>query len=351
MKTKLFIYPANNNENQYINIQEKAIKECGINVTYSLKDFFSTDFFLLNWFETLGGNIKLDYIKKCIKIFFMVLFRKKIFWVVHNKQPHTKYSDDKSISLSIKLMKKLLKVSTRIIILCEETKNVLSKLCGNNNIYEKKLYKIPHPNYIGIYPNHCITKTQNKLNFLYIGQVNKYKNVDLLINIFNELKDENISLTIAGNCKDKNYIKQLYDLISNKNIFCDFRFIPDNEIISYINKSEILVLPYSLDSSLNSGTIFLAFSYKKTVISPLIGTLKEYEKNNSFFYSYEYKTEEEHKTNLLETIKQVISDYTIDKNILEKKGIEGYNFIAKNNSVEIITNLYKNLFSQFKFKS
>ena len=348
MKTKLFIYPANNNENQNINIQQKAIKECGINVTYSLKDFFSTDFFLLNWFETLGGNIKLDYIKKCIKIFFMVLFRKKIFWVVHNKQPHTKYSNDRSLSLSIKLMKKLQKVASRIIILCDETEKVLKQI-GNDNIsYEAKIYKIPHPNYIGIYPEHNTPITEKKLNFLYIGQVNKYKNVDLLINVFNGIIDKNISLTIAGNCKDKMYIEQLNKLVSNKNIFCDFQFIPDNEIISYINKSEILILPYSLDSSLNSGTIFLAFSYKKTVISPLIGTLKEYEKNDSFFYSYEYNTQEEHLVNLKSIINKVIEDYKNDSKILQKKGIEAFNLVQKQNSFEIITTKYKELFSQFK---
>ena len=61
---KVFIYPANNHENQYINIQEKAIKRAGVDVTYSLKELFSTDFLLLNWFETLGGNPKLDYLKK-----------------------------------------------------------------------------------------------------------------------------------------------------------------------------------------------------------------------------------------------------------------------------------------------
>ncbi len=60
----VFIYPANNNENQYINIQESAIKKAGHSVTYSLKDFFKIDYFLFNWFETLGGNKKIDYIKK-----------------------------------------------------------------------------------------------------------------------------------------------------------------------------------------------------------------------------------------------------------------------------------------------
>lgn len=345
---KVFIYPANNHENQYINIQEKAIKRAGVDVTYSLKELFSTDFLLLNWFETLGGNPKLDYLKKCIKIFLFVLLQKKIFWVVHNKQPHAKYSNDPSIKLSVKLMKKLLKISSRIIILCDETLSVLNNLSKDDSFYCKKIYKIPHPNYIGVYPQSEDIKNTDGLNFLYVGQVNKYKNVDLLINVFNELQQENVFLTIAGNCKDNNYVTELKSTIKNKNICCDFRFIPDEELVSYINKSDILVLPYSLESSLNSGTIFLAFSYGKTVISPLIGTLKEYGSNNSFFYAYEYDTFEEHGNQLGATIKKVLADYSANPELIRKKGMQAYNHVAEHNSLDTITALYNELFSQFE---
>ena len=344
---KIFIYPANNYENQYINIQEKAIKRAGVAVTYSLKELFSTDFLLLNWFETLGGNPKLDYLKKYIKIFLFVLLQKKIFWVVHNKQPHAKYSNDSSIKLSVKLMKKLLKVSSRIIILCDETREVLKNLCKDDSLYCKKIYKIPHPNYIGVYPQSEDVKNTEGLNFLYVGQVNKYKNVDLLINVFNELQQENVFLTVAGNCKDSNYVTELKSTIKNKNISCDFRFIPDGELVSYIKRSDILVLPYSLESSLNSGTIFLAFSYGKTVISPLIGTLKEYDSNNSFFYAYEYGSFEEHRNQLRSAIKRVLADYSSNPELIQKKGMQAYNQVAEHNSFDTITASYKELFSQF----
>ena len=345
---KIFIYPANNHENQYINIQENAIKKAGVDVTYSLKEFFSTDFLLLNWFETLGGNPQLDYLKKCIKIFLFVLFRKKIFWVVHNKQPHAKYSNDPSINLSVKLMKKLLQVSSRVIILCDETWEVLKNLCKDDSLYCKKIYKIPHPNYIGVYPRSNSVKNVTGLQFLYVGQVNKYKNVDLLISVFNELQQENAFLTLAGNCKDNNYVTELKSTIKNKNICCDFRFIPDEELVSYINKSDVLVLPYSLESSLNSGTIFLAFSYGKTVISPLIGSLKEYGLDNSFFYAYEYSTLEEHRSQLRTAIKRLLADYSSDPELIQKKGMEAYNHVAEHNSPDKITELYKTLFLQFQ---
>lgn len=343
---KILIYPANNNENQYINIQEKALKKIDLQVTYSLKDFFSTKYFLLNWFESLGGNVKLDYIKKCIKIFLFALFRKKVLWVVHNKQPHEKYPGDSSLKLSIKLMRKLLRVSTKIIILCDETYGILKNLSKNEKTYINKVYKIPHPNYINVYPDSEKKNKKEGLNFLCIGQVNKYKNIDLLIEVFNKIQDKNVSLVIAGNCKDKEFSRKLSNMITNTNIICDFRFIPDNQLIDFIESSDILVLPYSLDSSLNSGTIFLAFSYKKTVVSPLIGTLKEFKNDETIFYSYEYKNTAEHKQKLLAAIQNVIEDYSLDNKKIQQMGEKAYDMVLKDNSLEKITSLYKELFKE-----
>lgn len=341
----VFIYPANNNENQYINIQESAIKKAGHSVTYSLKDFFKIDYFLFNWFETLGGNKKIDYIKKTIKLITIKLFNKKILWVLHNKKPHNKDDKDKFIHLSIRLMKKLLKKSYKIIILCDESKHVLESLCNKESKYISKIYKIPHPNYIGIYPESMIqsqSKQNRKLYILYIGQVNKYKNIDILINAINSINNPNIHLHIAGNCKSNDYKQFLINSNINNNISFDFRFIPDNELISIISNFDIVALPYSYESSLNSGTIFLAFSYKKTVIAPMIGTLKDF-KDNSFFYGYDYKDENEHKEVLISTIKNVFNDFEKDNSILEKKGIIAYKTVKENNSIEMISELYKQL--------
>lgn len=346
----VFIYPANNNENQYVNIQETAIKHSGNNVTYSLKDFFKTDYFLLNWFETLGGNKKLDYVKKCFKLFMMKLFNKRILWVLHNKKPHTKDNKDKSTKLSIKLMKKLLKQSFKIIILCDESKSVLETLCKSGNSYENKIYKIPHPNYIGVYPKTAdkITKTSyDILNILYVGQVNKYKNIDLLINAVTTLNNDRIHLHIVGNCKDKEYKEYLTNTSKNKNITFDFRFIPDNELVEIISNYDIVALPYSYESSLNSGTIFLAFSYKKTVIAPMIGSLKEFS-DKSFFYGYDYKNEGEHKANLEKTIKQVYADFEKNNTVLAEKGETAYNIVKENNSVDMISGLYKIILDNLK---
>ena len=345
---KVFIYPSGFIGNEYINIQEKAIREAGLDVTYSLSDFFSADYFLLNWFETLGKNERLDYVKKRIKLTLLSLFRKKILFVIHNRRTHTRYEDNAVLELSIDLMKRLLRLSTKIIILCEETRNVIDSLCKGNEDYSEKIYKIPHPNYIGSYPscNDESKKPTNRLSFLYFGQIDRYKNIELLIEAFNGLAETpNVSLTIAGNCKDKEYAERLRSSIKNVNVTCDFRYIPDEEIVSYIGRHCALVIPYSLESSLNSGTIFLAFSCKRTVISPLIGTLKEFE-DRDFYYSYSYNNQQEHKDKLQATIHKAVEDWQSNPNILYEKGIEAYETVKENNSFSKIVALYKRLFQE-----
>lgn len=346
---KIFIYPANNNENQYINIQEAALTSIGLSVTYQLNDFFKTEYFLLNWYETLGGNIKFDYMKKIVKLFFCKLFHKKILFVMHNKKPHNKNDFKFNTKLSIKLIQKLIKQSYKIIILSDETINVFKKLFPFFDNYINKIYKIPHPNYIGIYPiNESNIRKNSNLQLLYIGQINKYKNIEYIIDILNTIQNKDISLFITGNCKDNNYKLSLLNRAkNNSNISFDFRFIPDDEIANIISKYDLLVLPYSLESSLNSGTIYLAFSYKKTVIAPYIGTLKEFN-DKSLFYTYEYSSEEEHYTNLKKQIDKAYNDYLSDKNIFNYKGLQLYEDVLKNNNLDIISNLYAKLFNNLE---
>lgn len=345
---KVFIYPANNTENLYIDIQQKAIQSAGLEVTYTLRDFFSSDFFLLNWFETLGGNERLDYIKKTIKLVLFVMFRKKILYVIHNKQAHAKYKDNSLQKLSTKLMRRLISCSSKIIILCDETRNVINTLCQDYKKQSNKIYKIPHPNYIGLYPvkNDPVGSTEKSLSFLYFGQICRYKNIELLIDVFNDFANNaEVSLTIAGNCKDEEYSETLRSSVKNNNIKCDFRFIPDEDVVAYINRHSIFVLPYSLESSLNSGTIFLAFSYKRTVISPLIGTLKEFG-DADFFYTYSYTNSQEHQCNLKSVVHQAIKDWQTNQNIFFEKGLKAYNRVKEDNSLAKITDLYKVLFRE-----
>ncbi|MEE3410069.1 MAG: glycosyltransferase [Treponema sp.] len=347
-KKIVYIYPTNNSSNKYSALQEEAVRRAGYQLAFSFKQFFKIDAFILNWFETLGKGYRLEYLKKILKLFLFRVFRKKVFWVVHNRAPHqSKNGRSKVDEYSRRLMKALLKRSYKIIVLCDETSSVLQDLSGRMDLYESKIVKIPHPNYIGAYEESkstaaCPSINNRKVKFLFIGAVKPYKNIDLLVDCFNQLDGKNAQLLICGKCYDSNYEAELKSKITNPNIRCDFRFVPDQDLVQLICQNDILILPYSMASSLNSGTIILAFSNHKTVISPLIGTLKEY-KDKNFFYSYEYDSQEDHKACLLKQINTVLADVKKNPDCLAQKGKIVYDEVLKNNSLQTVSDLYKQI--------
>ena len=343
MKT-VYIYPTNNSSNKYSALQEEAVKRAGGQLAFSFKQFFKIDAFILNWFEQLGSNELLEFIKKMIKILLFVVFNKSVYVVMHNKTVHTQFNGKKK-RLSFILNDILFLISKKIIILCDESKSVIQEQYGNKSRkLLNKTFKIPHPNYISAYdfsPARS-TKKADKVSLLFVGLVKKYKNIELLIDCMNELQDKNVHLTIAGSCQNAQYASELNARIKSKDVVCDFRFIPDSEICQLMQSSDLVVLPYDISSSLNSGSVFLAFSNKKTVLCPLIGSLKEY-KDRSFFYTYEYASEDEHKEKLMEQIMLVLDDAKRDPRVFEKKGLVAYHQVEENNSLDFIAARYKEL--------
>ncbi|GLC29705.1 glycosyltransferase family 4 protein [Clostridium omnivorum] len=339
---KVYMYPPESKENQYIELVQNSIRNAGYEIISekNLKnEFKDINTFIFNWYEVLGHEkIFRIFVKKFFKILYLKFKSKKIVWVVHNSKPH-----GESSRLPIYFMKFMLRISDNIMILSDDTRKVLYGLNNKVRKYESKVVKVPLPNYISIYKELSKEKDihHNGINFLFIGLIRRYKNVELLIEVFNELREENINLQITGNCKDDVLRKKLIELSkSNSNINLDFRFISNDEMAGLIGESDIIVLPFDNESSLNSSTIMLAFSCKKTVVSPLIATLNEYS-NKEFFYSYEYRNPLEHKKKLINVLRQVIKDYQLNDNILKEKGEYAYKIVRENNSLDKLSEIYK----------
>lgn len=344
---KIVLEPYSSKNNKYLELIKKSLTDLNIDVN-SLETAFNdtklydeTEYFILNWYESLYTNSILTqtkrFIKKYIYLIKLKLSNKKLIWVIHNKVSH----DDKYKFYSKTLMKWLAKNSYRIIIHSNESKLIVNELVDYEKVKEKIVY-MPHPNYIGAYKNVKDNEIDlTNLNLLFVGAIKPYKNVDLLIEVFNELKLENVTLTLAGKVSSieyENYINRIID--NNPNIITDFRFIEDDEITGLINKSHMLVLPYDINSSLNSGTIILAFSNAKTVLSPLIGTLKDFENKDLFFY-YEYNNISSHKKFLKEKIINIYNSYKCNNEILQRVGMECYKVVEKENSLEKISDIFR----------
>lgn len=346
MKVALSPYQANN---KYIDLIKEAISSLDVdiyrfeNVIEDENLFKEVEFFLLNWYESLYVDSFFRqfkrYIDKIIVLKKLNKNKKKIIFVMHNKKPH----NSKNAIFGEKLMKYLINKSYKIVIHSNETKEVISEMVNYENVKEKIVY-VPHPNYIGVYKEAKENIEKQCLNLLFIGKIQPYKNVDLLIEVFNELNLKDVKLTLAGKINTKEYEEYINTLIDNNtNIIKEFRFIKDDEIQSFILNSNMLVLPYDIKSSLNSGTVILAFSNRRTVLSPLIGTLKDFKEKDNFF-SYTYTDKENHKKKLKEKLLQIYELYKNDKEVILNMGNRCYSMVEDENSLEKVTEAYKKIF-------
>lgn len=336
----LCFFPIENKTNSYINNMINIFKESEISI-YSLDEvkksfklFKKIDIFHFNWYENLDAetHYKAVYnvVKKILLISFIKLFNKKIIWTMHNKIPH----DSINNKLALFMLKFMAKKSDKIVIHSKHSKEVLKNIFNNKKLLKKVVY-VHHVDYINNYKidNKLSRKTfgidDNQLVLVFCGAVRKYKNIEILIKVFNELKLKNCKLIIAGNPHTSSYKQELNKIIKgNENIVTNFKFLSDDELFSLINLSDALILPYNKKSSLNSGSIILGFSSKRTVISSMIGTLLDM-KGEDFYYGYDYDDEKEHCNKLKDCIIRAYNDYINDKNILKKKGIDAFSYINK----------------------
>lgn len=341
--------------NKYVENIQRVLESAGIQ-TYSLKEclksfklFKQIKVFNFNWFEGTKYNnsflVLLDYISKIIFIYLLKIFNKKIIWTMHNKVSH----DTKFEKLSKTIIKVFCKKSDYIVIHCNESIDLIQEIYPKVDI--KKFKFIEHPNYIGSYKiNNSISRKdlsvdEDDLVFLFFGAVRPYKNIELLVDVFNDLKEKNIKLIIAGKPMNKEYEEKIKNMSKeNEGIKLLLDFIPDEEVQAYYNICNIVVLPYDYKSMLNSGSVYLSFSLSKIVICPEIGTVKDID-DKDIVYSYQYDSEIEHKQRLKEIIKTIYSTNKDDKTYIGNSGEKSYKYVSEKHSNNIIKKKYLNLYT------
>lgn len=131
---------------------------------------------------------------------------------------------------------------------------------------------------LGIFSNYSSEKrnsieSENRINFLFFGRIEKYKGIAVLLNSYKILceKYEDISLTIAGSGDFSEY-NQLVENCNNLSILN--RYIRDEEVGNLFEKrNTVLVLPY-LDAT-QSGVVPIAIDFEVPIIASDSGGLRE----------------------------------------------------------------------------
>lgn len=141
--------------------------------------------------------------------------------------------------------------------------------------YVEQKYKlptivIPHASF-SYYVNNEDIDYHLKHSICFIGRIEPYKGLDLLVDAFEQVKTPGLSLVIAGKGNIEHYLLQ--KIKGNEKITLINKYLSEEEIANIIQKSDIAILPYKRASQ--SGIIPLCFANGRMVIATNVGALEE----------------------------------------------------------------------------
>lgn len=329
LRNMIAFYPFTLNQLIYINLTQQMIESKYDVIDYldlkrGLYDLLSVRTIYLNWIED-----KLDSTdRKILKI--AKLLHINIVWVFHNKVTH----DTKNVDESIKNIQFLIRISSKIIILSHSSLKFLKEYVPALNM--RKVHFIPHLEFVDDYGDFGKAKDmipigEDDFVFALYGRICRYKNIEILIKAFQQLDASyKCKLVIAGGSESEDYVDELRGLIKgNERIILSDKYIQDLEMGYYLNLVDVLVLPYNVESGMNSGAMIMAFSYKTTVIVSDIAMADEYDDN--LIYRYSYSNEEDHIKKLAQKMEEA---YCEGKQKNAEKGLKLYNQVLVENAKE-----------------
>lgn len=224
-----------------------------------------------------------DPITTLLRIFYFLLrlayakeFGAKIFWTVHNIQPHS----TKHPIVERWLWRWFLPLVDASIHLSESGRTLAME--SFPRLSTKPNFVISHGHYRDCYRNDVDREqARTRLGICdgtpvigFVGQIKLYKNVPALVRGFLALPFD-ATLLVAG--KLDHAEKELVSLVQNQSrIVCRFEMIPEDEMQVYLNACDLTVFPYR--EILNSGSVILALSFDRPVLAPAKGAMAEVQK-------------------------------------------------------------------------
>lgn len=312
-------------------------------------------YLILNWFDEPRGTpfvIAAKSIKRRLTIRWYRLQGVRVLFIVHNRYPHENQSG-LAMSAARSLRASICRQCDAIIGLSHATENALKDLLPDweSSDYKEKYFVIPHPNYFGCYNDSSIDRINafgygDSFTFLLVGNIKRYKNIELILSVATEFESEQLDakFVIAGRCDDQKYYQELNEAAPG-NVEIIEGFVSEDDMSRYIKSADAMILPYD-SSSLNSGVCILAFSLGRTVVCPKIGSLENVP--DDLVFSYTYNNEQEHLDNLRNASRKAYITKQTDPQSYAELGHKLRDFIADNNSLEIVGEKYIEVFQSIE---
>ncbi|NET08848.1 MAG: glycosyltransferase [Symploca sp. SIO2B6] len=221
--------------------------------------------------------IKLIYsIKFLIDIILVKLSGTQITWTVHNLISH----EVQFPKLEYYIQAFLLRLVDHLIVHDENAKSALVQLYKLNL---DRVSVVPHGHYRDVYGQSTDKISARKkldlplhdLIYLNFGMLRPYKGIESLLVAWKEYSSlEQATLIIAGKPNTSSYEKNLKNTISNsEKVVLHAQYIEDEDVATYFSAADIVVLPFT--NILTSGSLLLAMSFNKPVITPKMNGIPE----------------------------------------------------------------------------
>lgn len=285
-RINIFLLPATNKNNKYIDLFSSSLKASDQNVhIYSLAQDNLMEIFPhlssadlkgvmnvihIHWPTVLyGSRFFLRSLLLLTKNFFLLcifkyIYKMKIAWTVHNffahDYPHPMI--DEMGQCMIRFFADLITV---------QQKSILKDF--SEKYPRKNIQFVPHGNFIDAYGPRVERDANLRKSFgfadndvvlLSLGAVSPYKLNEKIIDAINPASE--IKLLICGKGK-KEYVEQLNKYAEgNKNVVIKEGFVPDEEIPRYLSIADYSVFYYD-KSEMTSGGIIHSLSYGIPVIT------------------------------------------------------------------------------------
>ena len=136
---------------------------------------------------------------------------------------------------------------------------------------EGKCRYIPHP----VYDTQMIPSETIDWDYIIWGEVNSRKGIVEFLEYANQSRffsDKRI--LICGKCNDSVYASKIQRYCNNNVSFVN-RFIEDDELKTFIQRSAVILFTYSSDSVLSSGSLIYSLNFCKPIIGPNTGSFAE----------------------------------------------------------------------------
>jgi beta-1,4-mannosyltransferase len=194
----------------------------------------------------------------------------RMVWTVHNVLPH----DSPFPDVEAALQKEIADRARAIHVLNSGTVQAAAEWF---RIPPEKTTHIPHPNYIGSYPD-IVSRDQARYDldllpddvvYSFVGAIKPYKGLEQLLDAFDIIRQDGRPrrLVVAGIPDTDPATQALLDrCLLHPYVVLRPTIVPDNELQYYLRAADVAVLPYR--RSLNSGVLMLALSFGLPVVAP-----------------------------------------------------------------------------------